>query len=539
MATVFMKWLEGRPDQYERGIHLLTLGRLRSLHDRLVNGRIRAGDRVLELGCGTGELTTKLLRAGAQVTAIDLSADMIDAARRAIPDELQSNLTLVVADATQIRELFAPDSFDWVVASLTLSELARQARLYVLRSAHTLLAPDGGLLIIDEAEPRGTLRRILFNLIHLPLRAVTWLLTRATTHPLRHVPEELKAAGFVAQIEQSELAGSLVLTAARPVAAKEFTGDDLVVLGRLTHRRTLRTVLLDLWAVFFRLIPPYPHFEPGVYQLGSPDRSSPLLVTGNFDLTVRRLAAALDGRLDAWVLVVDSGGINVWCAAGGGFLTAEGIIGALHASGLEGALDHHALVLPQLCANGVDGWRIRRATRWGVHWGPVRAVDLPAYLQAGRKKTDAMRWVRFPVRDRFEMMAATLGFYALLVLLPVWFFWRAQFWPISAALVALSAFYALALPWIPGRDGLAKSGPLAVIAVAGMLAYSWLWAPAAAPVIFGRAIGMIALSVFIAAELQGMSPKMRGEQANWTWEALIGGALGLVYWLVPQVAGWR
>jgi hypothetical protein len=106
-------------------------------------------------------------------------------------------------------------------------------------------------------------------------------------------------------------------------------------------------------------------------------------------------------------------------------------------------------------------------------------------------------------------------------------------------MAALSAFYAVTLPWLPGRDGLAKSLPLALIALAGMLVYSTIWDPAAVEVLFARALGVTALSVFIAAELQGMSPLMRGEQANWGWEAVIGGFLGLTYWLVPNLMGWR
>jgi hypothetical protein len=106
-------------------------------------------------------------------------------------------------------------------------------------------------------------------------------------------------------------------------------------------------------------------------------------------------------------------------------------------------------------------------------------------------------------------------------------------------MAALSAFYAVTLPWLPGRDGLAKSLPLALIALVGMLVYSTIWDPASIDGLFARAIGITALSVFIAAELQGMSPLMRGEQANWGWEAAIGGLLGLTYWLVPNLMGWR
>jgi len=143
------------------------------------------------------------------------------------------------------------------------------------------------------------------------------------------------------------------------------------------------------------------------------------------------------------------------------------------------------------------------------------------------------------LRDRLEMTAVTLGFYALLILIPIAIFWRSIFWPTLIAMAVLSAFYAVTLPWLPGRDGLAKSLPLTLIALVGMLVYSTIWDPASIDVLFARALGVTALSIFIAAELQGMSPLMRGEQANWGWEAVIGGLLAITYWLVPNIMGWR
>ena len=271
--------------------------------------------------------------------------------------------------------------------------------------------------------------------------------------------------------------------------------------------------------------------------MGSESRS-PVLVTGNFDLRVRRLVRAIDGKVDAWVLVADSAGINVWCGAGGGYFTGEKVIAAVRSFGLERAVDHRALILPQLCANGVDGWQIRRETGWGVHWGPVRAEDIPAYLAGGREKTDAMRWVRFPLQDRLEMVTVTLGLYALLILLPVFLFWRQQFWSIAASMAGLAYFYAIVHPWLPGQDGLAKSLPLALIALAGLFAYTTLWAPLPTLYLFHWVVGLIGLSVFTGAELQGMSPLMRGEQANWGREAIIGLGLVAIYWLVPLAMGW-
>jgi hypothetical protein len=92
---------------------------------------------------------------------------------------------------------------------------------------------------------------------------------------------------------------------------------------------------------------------------------------------------------------------------------------------------------------------------------------------------------------------------------------------------------------LPGRDGLYKSIPLAIISLAGLFAYHTFLNQLPAQQFFHWAVGLIGLSVFSAAELQGMSPLMRGEQANWSREAVIGLVLGAIYWLVPLAVGWR
>jgi ubiquinone/menaquinone biosynthesis C-methylase UbiE len=540
MATVFMKWLETQPEQYDRGIRLLTLGRLQRLQEQLVELLVRPGMRVLEIGCGTGALTVAMAAKGAKVVGIDLEAGMLaQAENRVTASGLDESVDLQHMDAALIAERFEPASFDLIVSSLAFSEMARDAQAYVLTACLSLLAPGGKLAILDEISPSGWAVRFAVAAVHLPLRIITWLLTRATTHPLRDFQTKLERAGYRAQVVDSRLLGSLCLYLAKPKPEEAAQSLPDSFKGRLRHRVNLRTMLIDLWAIFFRIIPPYPKVEPGLYSVGDPNPDSPVLVTGNFDLTVRRLVKAIDTRLDVWLLVVDTSGINIWCAAGGGFLTAERIIGALRTSRLDEVVKHHALILPQLCANGVDGWAIREQTKWGVHWGPVRAVDLPAYIRAGRKKTDDMRHVRFPLRDRLEMLAATLGFYGLMILIPVALIWPSSFLPLLAAMFGLSLFYAIVLPWLPGHDGLAKSLPLTLIALVGMLFYSWRVDSTALLDIFNRVVSLTGLSVFVGAELQGMSPLMRGEQANWGWEAIVAVVLGLAYWLVPILLGWR
>lgn len=549
MATVFMKWLEKSPQDYDRGIRILTLGALEKIHHEIARRYVQPGMNILEIGCGSGALAVELAQQGAKVLGVDASPGMLAQAQKRIENaSLSDQVDLSLMDASMLVETLEPGSYDLIVASLLLSELPQVEQTYLLQTCSKLLKPNGRLLIADEVLPRRGWDRLRYDLVHWPLTILTWILTRTTTAPVQALGTLLAKAGFRSHTVITYLAGSLVLFEAWPESgtppeeapfSSSETSLSAPVIARLRHRVTLRTLLIDLWALFFRIIPPYPKVTPGLYQLGTPSAGSPVLVTGNFDLTVRRLVKAIDGQLDAWILVVDTSGINVWCAAGGGFFTAEKVIAALKSSHLETVVHHHALVLPQLCANGVDGWRIREQTGWGVHWGPARAVDIPAYLASHRKKSDSMRWVRFPLKDRLEMVTVTLGFYGLLILLPVFIFWRSLFWPVTFSMLGLSYFYAVIHPWLPGRDGLEKSVSLVFIALIGLFIYSRVWNPLPAGTLFHWAVGLTGLSVFTAAELQGMSPLMRGEQANWSWEALIGAGLALFYWLVPLISGWR
>ncbi len=443
MATVFMKWLETSPKDYDRGIQLLTLGRIQRIKDKIASAYIQDGTRVLEIGCGTGTLTLMMAQRGATVTGIDASPRMLGEAEKKITDaNLEDRVSLKHMDAALIGDRFAEASFDLIVSTLVFSELPPDDQRFVLEACQRMLAPNGRLLIADEVIPAKPAKRLAFYLVRLPLVLLTWLITRTTTTSLREFDSMLTRTGFHTHVAASYLGGSLVLYESFTAMAGQLEPNlPPTVIGRLQHRVTLQTLLLDMWLLFFRLIPPYPKVRTGLYAVGHPDRDSPVLVTGNFDLTVRRLLQAIDGQVNAWVLVADSSGINVWCAAGGGHFTAEKVIAAVKSSHLNEVVNHHALILPQLCANGVDGWRIREETAWGVHWGPALAADIPAYLAGKRKKTDEMRWVKFPLKDRLEMVTGTLGLYCLLILLPVFIFWRPLFWPATFSILGLSYFY--------------------------------------------------------------------------------------------------
>ncbi len=146
--------------------------------------------------------------------------------------------------------------------------------------------------------------------------------------------------------------------------------------------------------------------QPGVYSLNSPDSDSPVFVTANYTLSFDSLRSALAG-VPSYILVLDTVGINVWCAAGKGtFGTAE-LVRRIKDTRLDEIVAHRKLVLPQLGATGVSAHLVKERSGFGVKYGPVRAADLPEYLRTG-EATPAMREVRFDLRDRAVLIPIEL-----------------------------------------------------------------------------------------------------------------------------------
>lgn len=166
--------------------------------------------------------------------------------------------------------------------------------------------------------------------------------------------------------------------------------------------RRLLDALLDILQICLRGLP-WPT-EPRLIRIGNPGRDAPVLLTCNYSFTVRRVMRALRGQ-DAYLLVAFTKGINVWCAAAGGYFTAHEVISILRTSGIADRVDHRRLILPQLGATGVERKLVAERTGWHIVFGPVYARDLPAYLEAGRK-TNEMRQVSFPLLSRLEMAVA-------------------------------------------------------------------------------------------------------------------------------------
>jgi len=147
--------------------------------------------------------------------------------------------------------------------------------------------------------------------------------------------------------------------------------------------------------------------EPGLYSLGDPTDMSPVFVTANYKLSFDALRTGLKG-MDAYILVLDTKGINVWCAAGKGTFGTEELVARITSSRLEEIVRHRELILPQLGAPGIAAHEVKRRTGFNVIYGPVRASDIKTFMEGGKKADEKMRTVTFPMKERLVLIPVEL-----------------------------------------------------------------------------------------------------------------------------------
>jgi demethylmenaquinone methyltransferase/2-methoxy-6-polyprenyl-1,4-benzoquinol methylase len=209
MSTyVYMRILESAPQRYDLGLRLLSLGRIDAVYEAAAAAVLEAGSspRVLEIGCGTGNLTAALLKRGATVTAVDQNPDMLAIAAEKLGKE-HNELDLREMAAVEIADRFPAGSFDAVAASLVLSEMSEDEQRFVLAAALQVLHPGGRLVAVDEVLPHGLLARCAHACVRWPLAALTYLLTQTTTFAVRDLGAKVRAAGFHV-VEERRLRGS-------------------------------------------------------------------------------------------------------------------------------------------------------------------------------------------------------------------------------------------------------------------------------------------------------------------------------------------
>jgi acetyl-CoA decarbonylase/synthase complex subunit gamma len=229
--------------------------------------------------------------------------------------------------------------------------------------------------------------------------------------------------------------------------------------------------------------------EPGLYAVGEPDTDSEVLVTANYKLSFDSLRRRVRG-MNVWILVLDTDGINVWCAAGkGAFGTAE-IVARIDSSGLSRVVSHRRLILPQLAGPGVAAHQVKRLSGFTVTYGPIKASDVPAFIDSGFEATPAMRRKTFGLGERVVLipveLTETLKYGAILVpavfllaglggpgpfWVNAWHFGLFAVYALLGAIVAGAVLTPILLPWLPGR-AFSLKGALVGLVVALCLAFT-------------------------------------------------------------------
>jgi acetyl-CoA decarbonylase/synthase complex subunit gamma len=299
--------------------------------------------------------------------------------------------------------------------------------------------------------------------------------------------------------------------------------------------------------------------EPGLYALGKPDKQSPILVTANYKMSFDKLREALPGR-NVWILVLDTRGINVWCASGKGTFGTSELIGRIESSGLAQIVSHRELILPQLSGPGVAAHQVRKLSGFKVTYGPIRSQDLPAFLDAGFKATSEMRLKTFTTWERIELIPMELmgalkpGILVILIFFLLAFVGRSRegwtnafthglfsVFALLAAIVAGAFLTPLLLPWLPGRAFSVKGlGLGAVFAAMGAACLWGGWITKAGGLeILAWVLLIPALSAYLAMNFTGASTytSLSGvrKEMRWALPLEIGaGIVGMILWLGSQ-----
>ncbi|MBT1072917.1 acetyl-CoA synthase subunit gamma [Geobacter chapellei] len=212
----------------------------------------------------------------------------------------------------------------------------------------------------------------------------------------------------------------------------------------------------------------------GLYALGNPAAADPILVTANYKMSYDSVRQALVGR-NCWLLVLETYGINVWCAAGKGTFGTGELVNRITSSRLANIVSHRRVILPILGAPGVSAHEVARRSGFSVSYAAIRANDLPEYLDKGLTTTPAMQSLNFNFYDRLVLIPVelVLALKSIAVAGGGLFVSFAVTSGLGAGLTAflgwLGACLAgivvgpLLLPWLPGRSFAVKG------AVAGLV----------------------------------------------------------------------
>jgi hypothetical protein len=254
--------------------------------------------------------------------------------------------------------------------------------------------------------------------------------------------------------------------------------------------------------------------QPGLYAVGTPGKEAIVLATANYKPSFDALRKELGG-LDAWVLVLDTKGVNVWCAAGKGTFGTDELARRIVAARLKDVVSHKTIIVPQLAAPGIASHSIKAMTGFKVVFGPVRAHDIKPFLENNMQATSAMRTVRFDLWDRvavvpIELVMVMKYFLILLCVVAVWKWFAGNLTlenmvsstlPLLGALLLGTVGVPVLLPWIPPRSFALKGLGLGLLWTFAIGLYQgWGMIP-----FLGNLLLLPAVSAFLALNFTGAS----------------------------------
>jgi ubiquinone/menaquinone biosynthesis C-methylase UbiE len=395
-----MRKLEQEPDSYDSKFTALTKGVNVEVRQWILD-KISSSKSVLEIGCGTGTLAAQIASNQNHVIAVDKNFQMINFAMQNYPSDLKGG-TLVYQTGSFTNMPVDENSQDLIVSTFMLSELRPFEQQIFLRNAWKVLKPNGRLLLAAEFVPNG-FWKLIFKIKRWRYKKKLRRLKLRSTFLLKWFFRYIEPIGFKINAQKDWKHGSIKALELAKVDDKEMNEPGYYrpepksfkgIGSQLRIYRCIYTGQIDLVPI-----------DPGIYKSGNPNINSPIIVTANYEFTYIKVMRDLKG-LDAWVLCVDSNGINVWCAARGNDFGNNQLIEAIEATGLQKITEKKTLILPQLSAGGVATPELhKKATNFPfrVVYGPVWSKDLPEFLEnRPARKPDRMKLAKFTLKHRFR-----------------------------------------------------------------------------------------------------------------------------------------
>ena len=387
-----MRKLELEPDSYDEKFTVLTKGANTKVKDWIL-GQIGTSKEILEVGCGSGALAAQIALNGNDVLAIDKNAQMVKSARKNYLSKDNMKLAYQIGTITDFP--IDEGTKDAVVTTFMLSELRTFEQQIFLRNVWKVLKSDGRIFIAAEFVPSG-FWKLIFKIKRWWYKKKLRRLRLPSTSIVKWFYQYIEPLGFKMVAEKKWRHGSIRALELEKVEKNGRTEPGYYQPPQ-ERFRGLRSQLQIYKCIFTGQSDHFP-IEPGIYKSGTPDNKSPIIVTANYVFTYIKVMRALKG-IDAWVLCVDSRGINVWCAARGSDFGNKQLIEAVEATGIDKITDRKTLILPQLSAGGVAAPLLSIESRgfpFRVLYGPVWAKYLPEFLkERPAKKPDKWKLARF------------------------------------------------------------------------------------------------------------------------------------------------